>query len=138
MRLSWLSKEAVSPLARVEHMLLPWTSFVVLPLFALASAGIQLSSEARCAPPSRAGSRSGSSSAWCVGKLVGVWGAASLATRGIGLGSLPEGVRWRDLAGVGQVAGIGFTVALFVAELAFGEGSLALNEAKIGVLARRR
>ncbi|MGZ5301872.1 MAG: Na+/H+ antiporter NhaA [Actinomycetota bacterium] len=132
MRLSWLSKETVSPLARVEHTLLPWTSFVVLPLFALASAGIELSvSSLRDALGSRI--TLGIVLGLVVGKLVGVWGAASLATR-LRFGTLPAGVRGRDLAGVGQVAGIGFTVALFVAELAFGDGSSGLNEAKIGVL----
>ncbi len=131
--LSWLSKEAVSPLARVEHTLLPWTSFVVLPLFALASAGIELSSDAL---GDAFGSRItlGIVLGLVVGKLVGVWGATSLATR-LRFGSLPSGTRGRDMAGVGQVAGIGFTVALFVAELAFGDGSQGLNEAKVGVLA---
>jgi NhaA family Na+:H+ antiporter len=133
LRLSWLSKEAVSPLARVEHVLLPWTSFVILPLFALASAGIELSVDAlRAAVSSRI--TLGIVLGLVVGKLAGVWGSASLATR-LRIGTLPEGSRRRDLAGVGQVAGIGFTVALFVAELAFGDGTEGLNEAKIGVLA---
>jgi Na+:H+ antiporter, NhaA family len=133
MWLSWLSKEAVSPLARVEHILLPWTSFVVLPLFALASAGIELSVDSLW---NALGSRItlGIVLGLVVGKLVGVWGSASLASR-LRFGSLPEGSRGRDLAGVGQVAGIGFTVALFVAELAFGDGTVGLNEAKVGVLA---
>ena len=131
--LSWLSKEAVSPLARVEHTLLPWTSFVVLPLFALASAGIELSSDSL---GDALGSRItlGIVLGLVVGKLVGVWGAAMLATH-LRFGPLPPGARGRDLAGVAQVAGIGFTVALFVAELAFGDGTEGLNEAKVGVLA---
>ncbi len=133
MRLSWLSREAVSPLARVEHTLLPWTSFVVLPLFALANSGIRLSASVlRDAMGSRV--TLGIVLGLVVGKLVGVWGAASIATRA-GHGSLPTGATSRDLVGVGQVAGIGFTVALFIAELAFGEGSASLAEAKIGVFA---
>ena len=132
MRLSWLSREAVSPLARVEHALLPWTSFVVLPLFGLSNAGIRLSASAL---GDAVGSRItlGIVLGLVVGKLVGVWGSASFAARAR-MGSLPIGVRGRDLAGVGQVAGIGFTVSLFVAELAFREGSPGLAEAKIGVL----
>jgi NhaA family Na+:H+ antiporter len=133
MRLSWLSREAVSPLARVEQTLLPWTSFVVLPLFALANAGVELSAGAlRDAVGSRI--TLGIVLGLVVGKLIGVWGSASLAIR-LRLGSLPAGAGSRDLAGVGQVAGIGFTVALFVAELAFAEGSSSLAEAKVGVLA---
>ncbi len=133
MRLSWLSREAVSPLARVEQTLLPWTSFVVLPLFALANAGIRLSVTAL---GDALGSRItlGIVLGLVAGKLVGVWGSASLATR-LRLGSLPVGARSRDIAGVAQVAAIGFTVALFVAELAFGEGTSSLAEAKVGVLA---
>jgi len=67
-----------------------------------------------------------------VGKIVGVAGAAWLATR-LGIARLPEGVTWRQLIGVAALAGIGFTVSLFVAGLAFGVGPVQ-DEAKIGIL----
>jgi NhaA family Na+:H+ antiporter len=132
LRLSWLSKEAVSPLARVEHLLLPWTSFVILPLFALANAGVELSiSSVRAAIVSSVAL--GIVLGLVVGKLVGIAAAGALAIH-LGLGSLPPGGERRDLVSVAAVAGVGFTVSLFIAELAFGQGSAALTEAKVAVL----
>ena len=95
--LSWLSKEAVSPLARVEHVLLPWTSFVILPLFALASAGIELSAE-RSARALSSRVTLGIVLGLVVGKLIGVWGSASLrrtARIGTRTGGQPEPCTWR-------------------------------------------
>ena len=132
MRLAWLSREAVSPLARTEHLLLPWTSFVILPLFALANAGVVLSSEAiRAAATGAIGI--GIFVGLVVGKPMGVAFGSFVATR-TGIGRLAADVGWGDLAGMGCTAGIGFTVALFVAELAFPHGPL-LDEAKIAILA---
>jgi NhaA family Na+:H+ antiporter len=130
-RLAQLSKEAVSPLARVEHLLLPWSSFVILPLFALANAGVELSARAL---DEAATSRI----AWgivvglVVGKILGVW-LASLAAVKLGVGKLPDGVGWGALAGLAATAGLGFTVSLFVADLAFGRSPL-LGQAKVGIL----
>jgi NhaA family Na+:H+ antiporter len=131
MRLAWLSKEAVSPLARTEHLLLPWTSFVILPLFALANAGVDLS---RTAIAEAAGSAVaiGIALGLLVGKPLGIAAGSFIATR-TGLGRLPDDVGWGDLAGMGMTAGIGFTVALFIAELAFPPGPL-LEQAKIAIL----
>jgi NhaA family Na+:H+ antiporter len=122
---------AIGPLERLEHGLHPWSSFVVVPLFALANAGVLLTSESIDAALS-------GTIAWgivlglVVGKIVGIAGFTALGLR-LRLGRLPSGMRARDVAGVGAVAGIGFTVSLFVADLSFG-GAL-LEEAKVGILA---
>ncbi len=130
LRLAWLSKEAVSPIARVEHALLPWTSFLIVPLFALANAGVPLSLESlRHAWESPV--------AWGVaiglvlGKPLGIWIASRLAV-GSRAAVLPGGIGWRDVWGMGATAGIGFTVSLFIAELAFPD-ALA-DEAVIAIL----
>jgi NhaA family Na+:H+ antiporter len=129
--LARLSREAVSPLARLESALHPWTTFVVVPLFALANAGVRLSADAlRSAAASRV--TLGVVVGLVVGKLVGILGASALAVR-TGVGTLPEGVTWRRLAGAASVAGIGFTLSIFVAELAFPSGAL-LEHARLGVL----
>ena len=130
--LASLSRETVSPLARMESLLHPWTSFAIVPLFALANAGVYLSGatlrEAVISPISL-----GVILGLILGKTVGITGATWIATR-TGIGSLPAGVGWSQLAGAAIVAGIGFTVSLFVADLAFGFGPL-LDVAKIGILA---
>ena len=131
MRLAWLSREAVSPMARTEHALLPWTSFVILPLFALANAGVELTTDAlHDAATGAVGI--GIFLGLVLGKPIGVALGSLVATRS-GLGRLPHDVGWGDLAGMGVTAGIGFTVALFVAELAFPDGP-RLDEAKIAIL----
>jgi Na+:H+ antiporter, NhaA family len=133
LRLAELSREAVSPLTRVEHILLPWTSFVVVPLFALANVGVRLSASSIAAA-------AGGTLAWAIlvarvgGKLVGIWGGARIAAR-LGLVDLPAGVGQRHLAGMAAAAGTGFTVSLFVAEVAFGPDSPLLSEVKIALLA---
>ena len=129
--LAWLSREAVSPLSRVEHGLHGWSSFVVLPVFALANAGIVLdadSLEAATRTPVALAAGLG----LVVGKTVGLTLGAALAV-GLGLSALPEGVRWRHVVGVGALAGIGFTVSLFITGLAYSDQAL-VDAAKIGVL----
>ncbi len=130
-RLSWLSREAVSPLTRLEHALHPWSSFVVLPIFALANAGIVLDSAAFEA----AGETPVTTAvavALIVGKCIGLTGGTFLAVR-LGLSRLPAGVRWPHVVGVGLLAGIGFTVSLFITELAYDDPAL-VDAAKLGVL----
>jgi len=130
LRLAWLSREAVSPLARVEAALHPWTSYVIVPIFALANAGVVLTAEAlRASATSRV--TLGILIGLVVGKLVGISLASWLAVRS-GVGRLPRGANWRQLVGAAAVAGIGFTVSLFIADLAFAEE--LLTEAKIGIL----
>jgi NhaA family Na+:H+ antiporter len=128
--LEWLSREAVSPLGRVESALHRWTTALVVPVFALANAGVELSASGLAhAVTDRVAV--GIVAGLVVGKLCGILGASWIAVRA-GVGSLPRGVTFRDLAGAGAVAGIGFTVALFIAELAF-TGEL-VDVSKIGIL----
>lgn len=130
--LAGLSREAVSPLARLEAFLHPWVSFVILPLFALANAGVDLSAEALrgvATSPVALGIVVGR----VIGKPLGITLVAALVVRS-GLGRLPEGVGWRHVLGVGALAGIGFAVSLLMAELAFADAEL-VEAAKVGVLA---
>jgi len=132
LRLASLSREAVSPLARVEAALHPWTSSIVVPVFALANAGVHLSARAiadAAVSPVALGIVLG----LVVGKVVGITGASLLAVRG-GVGRLPEGAGLRQLVGTAAVAGIGFTVSLFVTELAFADPATT-DVAKIGIFA---
>ena len=125
-----LSREAVSPLARLERSLHPWSSFVVLPLFALANAGIVLSSGALSAASTSAVTW-GVALGLVVGKPVGILLAAVLVVK-VARGPMPSSAGWLELAGVGVLAGIGFTVSLFITGLAF-DGPEA-EMAKIGIL----
>ncbi len=120
LRLAWLSREAVSPLARTEHALLPWTSFVILPLFALANAGVELSLVAARGRAHGAGAL-GIFVGLVVGKPIGVL-VGVLARRALGRRSPSTGRGMGHMTGMGATAGIGFTVALFIAELAFPTG----------------
>jgi len=118
-------------LEQLEGVLHPVSSFVIVPVFALANAGVVLSADAiDHAVSSRV--TIGIVAGLVVGKFVGILGASTLAVR-TGIGSLPDRVRLRDVAGVAVLGGIGFTVSLFITDLAFrGE---AIDDAKIGVLA---
>jgi len=126
-----LADEGVSPLARLEHSLHPWTSFLVLPVFALANAGVDLGArplgEALVEPITL-----GVMAGLVLGKPVGILLAAAVAVFGLRL-ALPEGMNWRHLGGVSALAGIGFTVSIFIAGLAF-EDPLANDAAKVGIL----
>jgi NhaA family Na+:H+ antiporter len=131
--------QAQAPLARIEHALVPYTSFVVMPLFALANAGVALSGGAGAALASPV--TLGVALGLLIGKPLGVAGAAWLAVRA-GIATLPAGVSWRQLQGAACLAGIGFTMSLFIAGLAFGGGahgeaampSAPLDAAKLGIL----
>ena len=101
-----------------------------MPVFALANAGIDLSADA-IADPSAV--LVGVAVGLVVGKLVGVTSFSWFAVR-LGLGRLPDGVRWGHIVGVASVAGIGFTVSLFITDLAFDSPALQ-DDAKIGTLA---
>jgi Na+:H+ antiporter, NhaA family len=132
LRLATLSREAVSPLARAEAALHPWTSYLVIPLFAFANAGVRLSAEAlrdATTSPVTLGVVLG----LVVGKILGIMLASAIAVR-TGVGRLPAGCGWRHMVGMSAVAGIGFTVSLFIAELAFEEPGLG-GEAKVGIFA---
>lgn len=124
-------EQAQPPLLRMEHTLHGVTAFGVMPLFALANAGVRLG-------PELLGSLSwgvllGVALGLLIGKPLGITLIAWLATR-LRVADLPAGVSWRALHGVSWLGGIGFTMALFVAGLAYGPGPL-LDSAKVGVLA---
>ncbi len=116
------------PLYRVEHAIEPWVAYVIVPLFALFNAGFALSDGVRFTMPVVMGAFFG----LLIGKPLGVFGAAWLAVR-LRLADLPLGVTWRHLFGAAALAGIGFTMSLFVADLAFRQ-SIMLDHAKLGVL----
>jgi NhaA family Na+:H+ antiporter len=129
-RLEVLSEKALPPLARLEHGLHGVVTFGIMPLFALANAGVEL----------RGGSEAiastiglGVIAGLVLGKPIGIALASWLAVRA-GVASLPDGVGWRTLAGTAVLGGIGFTMSLFIASLAFGDSAEWLTSAKLGIL----
>lgn len=122
---------AISPNERLQHRLHPWTSLVIVPLFALANAGIRIDGPLLSAATGSA-ITIGIAAAYVAGKPLGILAASWLGTRRrLGGGRLP--VTWPGLAATGTAAGVGFTVSLLIASLAFTGQDLA--EAKVGVLA---
>lgn len=119
-----------SPLHRIEHNLHPWVSFLVMPLFAFANAGVGILGNIQ--PAIRHPASIGVALGLFIGKPVGIWMFAWLSVR-TRLAMLPSELSWRNILGAGCLCGIGFTMALFIATLAFGEGAL-LNMSKIGIL----
>jgi Na+:H+ antiporter, NhaA family len=126
---------AHSPLHKMEHALAPYAAFLIMPIFAFFNAGLRLGgSEAGLISTVSIGAFLG----LLLGKPVGVAGFVAIAVK-TGLTRLPAGTSWLGVIGVGLLAGIGFTMSLFIANLAFGgadlEGdAMALAQAKIGVL----
>jgi NhaA family Na+:H+ antiporter len=119
------------PLERLEGMLHPWVAFGVMPLFALANAGVSLEGlELGAGAPLAVGS--GIVLGLVLGKPLGIV-LASLAAVALKLGVLPEGVRWRHTLLLGFFGGIGFTMSIFIANLAFDDPAL-LAAAKFAVL----
>ncbi|MDQ3366813.1 MAG: Na+/H+ antiporter NhaA [Myxococcota bacterium] len=123
-------REVLSPVERIESAMHPWVAFGIMPVFALANAGVNVGDAALGAMPLVA---VGIGAGLVGGKLVGVVGASMLAVK-LGIASLPRGATWRGISVVGLVAGIGFTMALFIAELAFAGRPELHGVAKIGVL----
>ncbi len=128
-QLERLCEEVETPMTHLQHRLNPWVAFGILPLFAFANAGIPLVDglgDALISPVS-----------WGIvlglvfGKPIGITLFAWLAVR-LGIAILPGAISWRNIAGVGMLGGIGFTISLFVAELAFEAGSLA-DAARVGI-----
>ena len=122
--------EAISPVDRLERALHGWVAFGIMPLFAFANAGVPFG-EVTLAGEGR----------WvfwgillglAAGKPIGIVSASWLAVR-TRTAALPGGVHWPQIAVIGMVGGIGFTMALFIAQLAFPDGSL-LETAKVAIL----
>ncbi len=124
-------QHAEAPMLRFEHVLVPWIKHLIMPIFALANAGVALGGEALAslASPISLGLIAG----LALGKPIGIVLFSWAATR-LGLARLPVGVGWREIIGVGVLAGIGFTMSLFIADLAFGSAA-ELETAKVGILA---
>jgi NhaA family Na+:H+ antiporter len=123
---------ATSPLERLERALSPWVAYVIVPTFALANAGVALNAPAlRGVVTDRV--TLGVVLGLVAGKTIGVFGASAIGIK-LGIGRLPAGTTWRHMFGVAIVAGVGFTVALFVTSLSFDDPAVA-DAAKIGILA---
>ena len=127
---SFLAQESVPLTERLENMLHPFTAFMIIPIFALANAGIKLSGDT-ISDAATSSVTLGIMLGLIVGKPLGITLFAWVATR-FGL-TLPEGVSWPQFVGMGFAAGIGFTVSIFVAGLAF-ESKGITDLAKIGIL----
>ncbi|OAI54606.1 sodium:proton antiporter [Planctomycetaceae bacterium SCGC AG-212-F19] len=118
--------EPVSPLERLEAALHPWVAFVIMPVFALANAGVPLAPAALAHPVAIA-----IAAGLVIGKPLGIALFSWTAVR-LGIAQLPAGTNNMILIGAGCLAGIGFTMSLFIASLALGQQEL--NEAKMGIL----
>jgi NhaA family Na+:H+ antiporter len=127
-----LCHDAMSPLQRMEHLMHDWIVFGVMPLFALANAGIPLSfaelGTALAHPVTR-----GVGLGLLLGKPIGILLFTWLAVR-LRLCELPEGIGWRQILGIGVLGGIGFTMSLFITSLAFDQSAL-VADAKVGIFA---
>ncbi len=125
-------KESLPVDVRLVDLLHPWTGYVIIPLFALANAGVPLGAEALRAAvtsPITIGVFLG----LVVGKTIGVMGAATLASK-LGVARMPDGVTMRQMLGISMAAGIGFTVAIFVTGISLADPALQ-DQAKIGIFA---
>jgi Na+/H+ antiporter NhaA/protein-disulfide isomerase len=123
-------ESAVSPNERLQHMYHPWTSYVIVPLFALANAGVVINGDSvsqAFASPITLGIVVG----YVVGKPLGIGGTSWLLTR-LTRGRVRPPVGWTGVIGAGAAAGIGFTISLLIASLAFSDQDL--EEAKIGII----
>jgi Na+/H+ antiporter NhaA len=128
--MSAIAAETVAPLQRVEKILLPWSAFLIVPIFAFVNAGINVTGGALSASLN-------SSVTYAIafglffGKPIGITLGAWIAVK---TGSkLPRSVNFTNIFGMGMLAGIGFTVALFITELAYVDEFL-LRDAKVGIL----
>lgn len=123
--------DATSPLHRLEHALHPWSAYLIVPVFAFANAGVALGGYGWgvLAEPLVLAIAAG----LFVGKQVGIFGAIWGAAR-LGIAAPPHRVTWLQLYGLSLIAGIGFTMSLFIGGLAFPGDELLIEEVKIGVL----
>ncbi len=122
---------AVSPVHRLEHAIQPWSSYLIVPLFGFANAGVSLDGlglDAVFAPLPL-----GIAAGLVFGKQIGIFGAIWLVVR-LGWARRPRGATWPQVWGLSLLCGIGFTMSLFIGALAFPGQPLLIEEAKIGVL----
>ncbi len=128
---SVIAKGSVSVVEWLQHVLHPWTSYVIVPIFALANSGIEISASG-LRDAARSPITWGVLFGLLVGKPIGVV-IATRATVRAGLADIPDGTTPRQIAGIGAAAGIGFTVALFISELAFTD-PVDESNAKLAIL----
>ncbi len=123
-------EQVQAPLQKMEHALYGWVAFAIMPIFAFANAGVVISTTSwgNESLPVLLGIVLGLT----IGKPIGILGAAWLAVR-TGIATLPQGVTWRHMLGSGVLAGMGFTMSLFIASLAFGDPDI-LASAKLAIL----
>jgi len=120
-----------SPLQRLEHALSPWVTFLIIPIFALSNAGIDFG-KIQVGESLKQPVTLGVILGLVLGKFLGISVFSWLAVK-LGIGRLPAGVNWRHLLGVAWLGGIGFTMSLFISQLAFTD-SLMKEQAKLGIL----
>ncbi|MEA1903256.1 MAG: Na+/H+ antiporter NhaA [Actinomycetota bacterium] len=128
--LAEIATESVAPLNRLEHALIGWSSFLIIPIFALANAGVDFR-EVSLTEALTSSVATGVAVGLVLGKIIGVTGFTWLAVR-LNLGKLPPRTGWSHILGLSAVAGIGFTVSLFIAGLAFTDSHLT-DLAKVGI-----
>lgn len=131
-KITRLTEAAATPLQRLEHNLHPWVAFLVMPLFAFANAGIELTADVFNTTFFQ-GVSMGVLVGLVVGKFVGVVGMSWLLNK-LGWADLPAGMHWGHVCGLGLLAGIGFTMSLFITNLAFVDQDL-VQGAKVGIFA---
>ncbi|MDY7104001.1 MAG: Na+/H+ antiporter NhaA [Actinomycetota bacterium] len=125
-----LSRETMSPLQRHLFLLEPWVAFGIVPLFALANAGVRFVDGVEGMDNAVT---FGVAAGLILGKTIGVFGATWIAVKA-GIGRLPDRTNWSHVVGLAMCSGIGFTVALFVANLAYPDAAALQDSAKIGIL----
>ncbi len=129
-RIEHLTLEASTPLQRLEHSIHPIVAFIVIPIFALSNAGVTITNESIANIGNSI--TMGVSLGLLVGKLVGIIGMVALM-KWLKISELPEGCNWKHIIGASFLAAIGFTMSLFIAELAFTDKEL-IEHAKLGIL----
>ncbi len=125
------TEQVQSPLQHLEHKLHNWVAYLVMPLFALSNSGVQLGGEGMDLHLSLSGTIAISLVA---GKLLGISLFSWLGIK-TGIAELPSGIRFAQIIGVALLAGVGFTMSIFVANLAFFDRQLLLDASKVGILA---
>jgi NhaA family Na+:H+ antiporter len=125
-----VSSDAETPLQKVEYFINPFVAYVILPLFALANTGIHLHGDLLSILFHPVGM--GIGLGLIIGKFIGVVGASKLMVK-LNLAELPKEINWKHIYGVGLLAGIGFTMSLFISELAYSNTEILLV-AKISIL----
>lgn len=125
------ARQVLPPLHRIETVLHPWAAFFIIPVFALANAGIEI--HGGIGDAVKGNVSLGIIAGLVIGKPLGITLFAFMACK-VGIAALPRGVTWRHIAGAGMLGGIGFTMAIFIANLAYESNAYNLEHAKLAIL----